>query len=199
MAVRDASNLVARHRRAEVRRYRALARAGAGQDVDGHADGVDGRLDAAALRERLAALPTDPDTLRRWAYRQARDITGAGLSEHGDVYAIFNGIVRDNVLPPALEAAIFRALKEVPGVTVETAEVAGRPALVVGQTEDWLREELLLDPETYAYRGERSTVTRDATIDPAKAGNAAGRIEKGQTVVIERIASAIVDEPGRRR
>ena len=50
-----ASNLVARHRRAEVRRYRALARAGAGQDVDGHADGVAGRLDAAALRERLAA------------------------------------------------------------------------------------------------------------------------------------------------
>jgi hypothetical protein len=149
--------------------------------------------------ETLAALPTDPDALLRWAYRQARNVTGAGLTEHGDVYAIFSGIVRDNVLPPELEAAIFRALKQVPGVTVETADVAGRPALVLGQTEDWLREELLLDPDTYAYRGERSTVTRDTTIDPMKAGNATGEIEKGQTVVVERVATAIVDGPGRRR
>jgi RNA polymerase sigma factor (sigma-70 family) len=50
-----ASNLVARHRRAEVRRYRALARAGESQATDGHGDGVAGRLDAQALRARLAA------------------------------------------------------------------------------------------------------------------------------------------------
>ena len=143
----------------------------------------------------LAALPTDPDALLRWAYREARDITGAGLTEHGDVYAVFSGMVRENVLPPELEAAIFRALKQVPGVTLETEDVAGRGALVLGQTEDWLREELLLDPETYAYRGERSTVTRDATIDPLKAGNPAGSIEKGQTVVVERVRTAIVDAP----
>jgi RNA polymerase sigma factor (sigma-70 family) len=50
-----ASNLIARHRRAEVRQYRALARAGVGDAVDGHADLVAGRLDARALRGRLAA------------------------------------------------------------------------------------------------------------------------------------------------
>jgi RNA polymerase sigma factor (sigma-70 family) len=50
-----ASNLIARHRRAEVRQYRALARAGVGDPVDGHADRVAGRLDARALRGRLAA------------------------------------------------------------------------------------------------------------------------------------------------
>jgi RNA polymerase sigma factor (sigma-70 family) len=48
-----ASNLVARHRRTELRRYRALARAGAGVVAE---DGdVAGRLDAEALRGRLAA------------------------------------------------------------------------------------------------------------------------------------------------
>ena len=48
-----ASNLVARHRRAEMRRYRALARAAVGHAAE---DGdVAGRLDAAALRGRLAA------------------------------------------------------------------------------------------------------------------------------------------------
>jgi RNA polymerase sigma factor (sigma-70 family) len=50
-----ASNLVARHRRAELRRYRALARAAAIEAVELHSEGADGRVDAAALRGRLAA------------------------------------------------------------------------------------------------------------------------------------------------
>ncbi|WIN00615.1 sigma-70 family RNA polymerase sigma factor [Actinoplanes oblitus] len=70
-----ASNLVARHVRAESRRYQALARAG-GQDLgerrgaedalaDGHAGAVAGRLDAAAARGRLAeALAALPEPVR---------------------------------------------------------------------------------------------------------------------------------------
>jgi RNA polymerase sigma factor (sigma-70 family) len=50
-----ASNLVSRHRRAEMRQYRALARADATLAVDGHADRVAVRLDAEAQRGRLAA------------------------------------------------------------------------------------------------------------------------------------------------
>jgi hypothetical protein len=148
--------------------------------------------------EELDALPTDPDTLLRWAYRQAENVTGAGLTEHGDVYAIFNGMLRSNVVPPDLEAAIFRALKRVPNVRVEPIEVRGRPALAVRQTEDWLREELLLDRESYTYLGERSTVTRNARIDPLKAGNETGEVRKGERVVSERVATAIVDRPGER-
>jgi hypothetical protein len=147
----------------------------------------------------LAALPTDPDALLRRAYREAEGVTGAGVTEHGDVYAIFEGMLSDNVLPPELEAAIFRALKQVPGVTVDPVDVGGRPALVVGQTEDWLREELVLDAETYEYLGQRGTVVRDATIDPLKAGNESGEIEKGDRVVAERLTTAIVDKPGDRR
>jgi hypothetical protein len=149
--------------------------------------------------ERVVALPTDPDALLRRAYREARNITGAGLTEHGDVYALFNGMLRENVLPPELEAAIFRALKQVPGVSVERIDVSGRPALVVGQTEDWLREELVLDAETYTYLGESGTVVRDAVIDPEKAGNETGAVEEGSRAVSERLTTAVVDEPGRRR
>jgi RNA polymerase sigma-70 factor, ECF subfamily len=54
-----ASNLVARHRRAEVRRYRALSRSDITHAVDGHAELVAGRLDARALRGRLAAALVD--------------------------------------------------------------------------------------------------------------------------------------------
>ncbi|GAB2586947.1 DNA-directed RNA polymerase sigma-70 factor [Paractinoplanes abujensis] len=61
-----ASNLAARHVRAETRRYRALARAGGQPDEQsGHADAVAGRLDAAAVRGRLAeALRRLPEPVR---------------------------------------------------------------------------------------------------------------------------------------
>jgi hypothetical protein len=148
--------------------------------------------------ESVSKLPTDPDALLRWAYRQAKNVEGAGLTEHGDVYAIFSGILGSNVLAPDLEAGILRAMKRVPGVTATTTEVFGRRVISLAQTEDWLREELFLDPETYAYRGQRGTVVRDAIIDPAKAGNDTGAIKQGHTVTSLRIKTAIVDKVGER-
>lgn len=148
----------------------------------------------------LAALPIDPDALRIWAYERARNATGGGMNDDGDVFLIFNHMLRGNVLPPKLEAAIFRVLKQLPGVTVlDTVDVLGRPAIALGLgTSDWLHEELLLDKETFAYRGERSTVVRDAVIDPLKAGNPRGEVKKGSKVVVARVVTAIVDEPGQR-
>jgi hypothetical protein len=150
--------------------------------------------------KEMAALPTDPAALLRWAYRRAENVTGAGMNEHGDVYLMFNHMLRENILPPELEAAIFRALKLIPGVTVlDTVDVLGRPAIALGLgTSDWLHEELLLDKETYAYRGERSTVVRDAIIDPFKAGNPRGEVKKGSKVVAARVVTAIVDRAGQR-
>lgn len=54
-----ASNLIARHGRAESRRYRALARIGVDEPAAAHDDAVVGRIDAGAVRGRLA------DALRR--------------------------------------------------------------------------------------------------------------------------------------
>jgi RNA polymerase sigma factor (sigma-70 family) len=50
-----ASNLIARHTRAEGRRYRAMARVGLEALLDGDAEAVEGRVDAGAHRGRLAA------------------------------------------------------------------------------------------------------------------------------------------------
>jgi DNA-directed RNA polymerase specialized sigma24 family protein len=145
----------------------------------------------------LTTLPTDPDALLRWAY--AQDIENGNTSKDGVVYLMFNHLLRGNLLPPELEAAIFRAMKQIPGVTVETVDVLGKPTLSLGFTDDWLREELLIYPRTYTYRGERSTVVKDARIDPLKAGNATGEVQKGSTVIVERLATAVVDEPGQQR
>jgi hypothetical protein len=56
----------------------------------------------------------------------------------------------------------------------------------------------VLDKETYTYRGERSTIVNDATINPLTAGNSTGEVKKGSKVVVARVATAIVDEPGER-
>ncbi|MEU7832007.1 MULTISPECIES: RNA polymerase sigma factor [unclassified Nonomuraea] len=48
------SNLIARHRRAEVRQYRALAKAGTEKPMEDHADRVAGVVDAGARKSRLA-------------------------------------------------------------------------------------------------------------------------------------------------
>ena len=41
-------------------------------------------------------------------------------------------------------------------------------------------------------------MTRDATISPAKAGNATGDIKAGQQAAAMRIVTAIVEDPGQR-
>jgi hypothetical protein len=145
----------------------------------------------------LAALPTNPGALLRWAY--GLDMTNGKSSKDAVVYLLFNHILRANLLPPDLEAGIFRAMKQIPGVTVDTTvDVNGHPAYALGQTDDWLHQELLLDKDTYAYRGQRSTVVKDATIDPLKAGNSTGKVQKGHTVVAARLAAGVVDRPGER-
>jgi RNA polymerase sigma-70 factor (ECF subfamily) len=48
-----AANMIGRHRRAEIRRLRTLARTGADPVAEGHADRVDSRLAAAAVQRQL--------------------------------------------------------------------------------------------------------------------------------------------------
>ncbi|WP_393088145.1 RNA polymerase sigma factor [Streptomyces sp. LN704] len=50
-----AANLVGKHRRTELRAYRALARTGIDPVTESHADAVDGQVTAQSLRSPLAA------------------------------------------------------------------------------------------------------------------------------------------------
>jgi RNA polymerase sigma-70 factor (ECF subfamily) len=79
-----AANLIARHARAEARQLRALARTGAVDVVGGDADMIAGRLDAAAVRGRLAeALTRLPATEREvlllvaWAELSCQEVATA--------------------------------------------------------------------------------------------------------------------------
>ena len=101
-----------------------------------------------------AALPTDPQALLDWAYSQTDLIAGAGTTDDAEVYAIFRGLLGAGVLPPGLAAGVYRAIKEIPGVTVSREGAL----LAVTLTDGGLRQSLLLDADTYTYAGARSVV-----------------------------------------
>ncbi|WP_433477664.1 RNA polymerase sigma factor [Spirillospora sp. CA-142024] len=91
-----ASNLIARHHRAEVRQYRALARTGTSGAAEGHADAVAGRIDAQAARGPLAAAlgglaRGDRDVLLLVAWAQL------SLQEAGDALGIPAGTARSRL------------------------------------------------------------------------------------------------------
>ncbi|MEV5707403.1 CU044_5270 family protein [Actinoallomurus sp. NPDC052274] len=151
----------------------------------------------------LAALPTDPDALLRWVDAQNGAKPGSEGAYQFD-FETLNVILRENLLPPRTEAAIFRAMKKIPGVVLvdNSADAAGRPAIALGRiAEGWLHEEVMLDPKTYAYLGERAIsikghTSRGAGDDPTAAVT---YVKKGvlQNLTV-RTGAGIVDEPGRR-
>jgi hypothetical protein len=151
----------------------------------------------------LAALPTDPDALLRWVYAQ----DGAKPGSQGSYESAFGTlgvILRENLLPPRTEAAIFRAMKKIPGVTLvdNAADAAGRRAIALGRTtEGWLHEEVLLDPKSYAYLGERAISIKGHTSRGVGDNPTAmpEYVKKGvlQNLTV-RTAAGIVSAPGQR-
>jgi hypothetical protein len=151
----------------------------------------------------LAALPTDPAALLRWVDRENGEKPGS-KGEPRMAFETLSVILRQNVLPPRMEAAIFRAIKTLPGVTLvdNAADAAGRPAIALGMiAEGWLHEEVMLDPKSYAYLGERAISIKGHTLRGAgdDPDVVAGYVKKGvlQNLTV-RTAARIVGEPGQR-
>jgi hypothetical protein len=104
------------------------------------------------------------------------------------------------VLPPAVEAAIFRAIAQRKGARLnpDTVNLDGRPAVGLRLSiEGYLSEELLFDKQTYALIGERLVATANHK-NVALDGTSYTR--KGDVFrQVIYTASRIVDEPGRTR
>ncbi|WP_165975445.1 CU044_5270 family protein [Actinomadura rubrisoli] len=145
----------------------------------------------------LAALPTEPDALLKWLYKEMGGLGDSPEGRYATAYSMLGAILRDNVLPPAREAAVFRTIKRIPGVALVPGRVdaAGRPALGLGRVaEGWLHEELLLDPVTYAYLGERSVALKNHT---SRGDDGSVSVRKGELQNLTvRTKAGIVDKAG---
>jgi hypothetical protein len=111
----------------------------------------------------LARMPSDPQTLLTFLRAGLEPVADPSLDRSGSLFSLIGYILRENVLPPDVTAALLRAAALVPGVTQlpGTVTVDGHPAIAVGLVDRWAREDILLDPDTKEFLGSRSVAVAD--------------------------------------
>jgi len=136
----------------------------------------------------LSSLPRDPIALGRYF---------AGLLTPGDgpapvrAFRVIEDLLITYVMPPALTAELYRALGNIPGVTVDrhAVDIAGRLGIgfkiALPSDQGAGFDELVLDPETFRLMGQQLTLGQAA-------GAKAGQIVGGVAI----LKSALVSGPG---
>jgi hypothetical protein len=120
----------------------------------------------------LRALPRDPATLLDALRKADLGVDDGGRAAH--VLQAASVVLNSGVADGALQAAVFQALRLQPGLVVvdRSADVDGRTAVAIGEAKpSWKYEadELLLDPTTGAYLGDRTVALLDQGVIPAGA------------------------------
>jgi hypothetical protein len=109
---------------------------------------------------RLGSLPHRPRALLRYlANLPLPHRSGWGPAPVRE-FVIIEELITSYVMPPGLTAELYRALGEIPGVTVDThaVDVAGRPGIgfVHSVQPAAGSEEIIIDPRTYRLIGTAS-------------------------------------------
>jgi hypothetical protein len=159
-----------------------------------------------------SAVPTDPDGLLAAIYQLVEDPACApilvGDTVQDRAFMLIDGMLQ-TVLPAEVRVSLYQALAKIPGVTVAhgATDAAGRrgvafvrAAAIEGPgSSDWLRLEIILDPDTHRYLGARHVVTRDHFTRNTPTGSKGTRNHKGQVLVSRaQVALAVVDAPCQR-
>jgi hypothetical protein len=122
----------------------------------------------------LAAMPTDPRALLTFLRAGLEPVSDPNLDRSGSLFSLIGYILRENVLPPHVTAALLRAAALIPGVTQVpgTVTVNGHQAIAVGRVDGPAREDVLLDSVTKEFLGSRSVAVED---QPLAASQSAGQ------------------------
>ena len=106
----------------------------------------------------LSSLPRDPGALVRYLGQLSVPHPRGWGSPAARAFTIIEMMLTSYVMPPRLTAELYRALGEIPGVTVDShaVDVAGRPG--VGFISPALpgagNTEIILNPRTYRLMGQ---------------------------------------------
>lgn len=129
----------------------------------------------------LASLPPDPQRL----YDRLR--ADAPVNSRGDtellVYAA--DALRSGLVPADTRAALYRALAKLPDleITDQLANLDGRVGIAYGMSDGDSRHEIIIDPATGEFIGERETVIKD--LDGMRAGTVMSYTSVSTAVVNE--------------
>ncbi|MFJ8507431.1 CU044_5270 family protein [Streptomyces avermitilis] len=141
----------------------------------------------------LKTLPTDPEALLKKIYKETK---GQGNSPDQEAFATVGDLLREQLAPAKLNAALYRAAAKIPGVVVvdQAKDAAGREGIALAHVDQQSgdRTEWIFDRETYAYLGSRAVQVKQ--VDDIKPGTVLER-----TAVLERaVVDAQKQRPGAR-
>jgi hypothetical protein len=138
------------------------------------------------------------------------------LTFRGDIVNVPRGVAAFNLVseilksyyvPPRLQATLYGALARMPGVRMlpDSVDAQGRHGLALYvMNEGYIRQEIILDRNTYRYLGSRSITVRDHTVPPAGKdvetdSRTPIQFKKGSVLGLSaQLASAPVGKPGER-
>ena len=112
--------------------------------------------------QSAADLPTDARAMYRYLYRpqigefsfQPIGVDERALNRAGDVLRLSQHL-------PAVQAAVFQAIAQIPGVSLrlDAVDVAGRHGIALAYTGTGNETELVFEPGTYKYLGVNRKMT----------------------------------------
>ncbi|MFT3799312.1 CU044_5270 family protein [Microbacterium sp.] len=112
--------------------------------------------------DSLDALPRDPYLLLNYIYRAT---LGMGPSPDTEALVYLADRLRSGVVPADLRAAMYQAAAMIPGVEFVDGQATldGRTGVAIGRVEEaWgTRMEIIIDPVTGEFIGEREVTIRD--------------------------------------
>jgi hypothetical protein len=136
----------------------------------------------------LRSLPRSPVALDR--YLAGLPLRGWGPAPVRE-FEVIKELLTTYVMPPALTAELYRALGNIPGVTVDhdAVDAAGRRGIgfqiTLPRAAGGEIDQLVLDPKTNSLMGQQLILAPSA-------GSAAGRVLSGTAI----LSTALVSGPG---
>lgn len=133
--------------------------------------------------EWQAGLPTDPDEL----FERLRDDAPDNSRGEAELLVYAADALRSGLVGKDVRATIYKALAKIPGlqVTEKQANLAGRAGTALGIDDGDERQDIIIDPETGQFIGERQVATDDT-----------GSFEAGTVMAFTSVTTGVVNAIG---
>ncbi|MEV5982716.1 CU044_5270 family protein [Streptomyces sp. NPDC052114] len=122
---------------------------------------------------KVSKLPTDTDALLDRIYAD----TNNQSSRDQQAFDTISDMISEQLAPPKISAALYRAGARIPGVVVvdHAKDAAGRAGVALARTDEQTgeRREWIFDKKTYAYLGSRGVQIKE--VDGVKPGTVVER------------------------
>lgn len=133
----------------------------------------------------LETLPTDPAALLRKIRTETSGTDDEAFTTIGD-------LLREQIAPPAVTAALYKAAAMIPGVHVidDVVDVTGRHDVAVGLDNSLATNEWLFNASTLEFTGQQTVALKAGPLGPV------GAIEGTQIILTRAIVDRAGEVPG---